>query len=160
MKIPFEGESKILPTNLPEQFKQEFLQDKSPRYIWVALPQPIRQIGHEFLFIVIPVKLTPELVLEQCGSGVLCQTEAEAKESMELLSLQAKEHIVVAQAAGFGIVGKITKSRSFIREISVRYRDGKGGKKEWGAFEREIDKATGEVTVLRRQNAADETEAK
>lgn len=160
MKIPFEGESRLVPTNLPEQFKQELLEAKSSRYIWIALPEPIRQVGHEFLFIVIPVKLTAELALEQCGRGVLCQTEAEAKESVELLTQQTKEPIVVVQSAGFGTVGKITRIRNFVTEISVRYRNGKDGKRQWGASEREIDKATGEVTVLRRQIATDETEAK
>ncbi|MEI9862958.1 MAG: hypothetical protein WDN00_00035 [Limisphaerales bacterium] len=145
-----------MPTNLPETVKQEFLQDSLPRYIWVALPEPIQQIGHDFSFIVLPVKLTLDLALEQCGQGVLCQTEAEMKESMELLSEKAKKPIVLVQSAGFGIVGKITNFRSFITEQSVRYRVGKNGEREWWVLEREIDKATGEVTVLRRQDAANE----
>ena len=126
MKTPFEGQTKLVPTELPEQFKQELLQEKAPRYIWVSLPEPIRQAGCDFSYVVIPVRLTSELALEQCGCGVLCQTEAEAKESLELLMVQAKEPIVALQAAGFGCVGKVTKSRSFINEISVRFRDGKG----------------------------------
>jgi|GEM_PF-2696880 len=159
MKTPFQGQSKVVPADLPEAVKQEFLQSNSPRYIWIALPEPMRQIGHDFSFLVLPVKLTPDLVLEQCGQGVLCQTEAEMKESLELLSQKGKEPIVVVQSAGFGAVGKITNFRSFLTEQSVRYRLRKNGKKEWWALEREIDKATGEVTVLRRQDAANEAEA-
>ena len=159
MKTPLQGQFKLEPTNLPESVKTELLQDNSPRYMWIALSQPVRQIGHEFSFIVLPVKLTPELVFKQCGRGVLCQTEAEAKESMELLSQQDKEHIGVVQAAGFGIVGKIKNWRKLVTEQSVRSRLGQNGEKQWWALEREIDKATGEVTVLRRQDAADEAEA-
>src|ERR1035438_3623224 len=122
MKTPLQGQFKLEPTNLPESVKTELLQDNSPRYMWIALSQPVRQIGHEFSFIVLPVKLTPELVFKQCGRGVLCQTEAEAKESMELLSQQDKEHIGVVQAAGFGIVGKITKLRNLVTEQSARPR--------------------------------------
>jgi hypothetical protein len=159
MKTPLQGQFKFAPTNLPESVKGELIQDKAPRYMRIALSQPVRQIGHEFSFVVLPVKLTPELVFKQCGRGVLCQTEAEAKESVELLSQQDKEHIVLAQAAGFGIVGKITNVRNLVTEQSVRSRLGQNGEKQWWALEREIDKATGEVTVLRRQDAADEAEA-
>jgi hypothetical protein len=91
MKTPLQGQFKLAPTNLPESVKTELLQDNSLRYMWIALSQPVRQIGHEFSFIVLPVKLTPELVFKQCGRGVLRQSEAEAKESVELLSQQDKE---------------------------------------------------------------------
>src|ERR1051325_4761595 len=111
MKTPFQGRVNIEPTNLPEPVKAEFLGDSSPRYFRVALPKPLRQRGHEFSFVVVPVKLTPELIFSQCGKGVLCQTEAEAKESMELLSERDKEPIVVAQWEGCGIVGKVTNIR-------------------------------------------------
>jgi len=159
MKIPLQGEFQLVPTNLLESVKQELLQESSPRYMWVGLPEPIRQIGHDFLFLVLPIKLTPELVFKQCGRGVLCQTEAEAKESMDLLSKRETEHVVVAESAGFGIVGKIKNFRCVITEQSVRSRPGKNGEKQWWALEREIDKATGEVTVLRRHDAVDEAEA-
>jgi hypothetical protein len=159
MKIRLQGQFKVAPTNLPESVKTELLDDSSPRYMWIALPEPVRQIGHEFSFAVLPFKLTPELVFNQCGQGVLCQTEAEAKESVELLSERDKEHIVVAQGAGFGIVGTVKHLRHVITEQSARSRLGKNGEKQWWALEREIDKATGEVTVLRLQNAADEAEA-
>ncbi len=159
MKTPFEGQFKIVPTDLSESVKQEFLQDKSPHYIWVSLPEPIRQGGHDFSFATLPVKLTPELALEQSGRGVLCETEAEAKESMELLIQRDRKPIAVIQSAGFGIVGEITNCRHFTTELSVRYRNGKDGNKQWWVLERDIDKATGEVTVLRRQDAVDEAEA-
>jgi hypothetical protein len=159
MKTPLQGQFELASTNLPESVRTDLLQDNSPRYMWIALSQPVRQIGNEFSFVVLPVKLTPQLVFKQCGRGVLCQTEAEAKESVELLSQQDKEHIVVAQAAGFGIVGKITNLRNLVTEQSARRRLGQNGEKQWWALEREIDKATGEVTVLRRQDAADEGEA-
>lgn len=139
MKTLFQGQFKIVPSNLPDSARQELLQDASPRYMWVALSEPIRQIGHDFLFLVLPVKLTPELVLHQCGQGVLCQTEAEARESMELLSEREKEPIVVVQAAGFGHVGKIKSFRCVITENSVCSRLGKNGRKQWWAWEREIE---------------------
>ena len=158
MKTPFEGQFKIVPTDLPESVKQEFLQDK-PHYIWMSLPEPIRKGGHDFSFATIPVRLTPELAFEQSGQGVLCETEAEAKESMELLTQRNRKPIVVVQSPGFGIVGEITNYRHFTTELSVRYRLGKDGNKEWWVLERDIDKATGEVTVLRRQDATSEAEA-
>ncbi len=160
MKTPFEGQIKLAPNDLPESVKQEFLENESPRYIWMSLPEPVRQAGVEFSFAAIPVKLTPELLFEQAGRGVLCETEAEAKESMELLSQRARKPIVLIQSAGFGIVGEITNCRHFTTELSVRYRTGKDGNKHWWVLERDIDKATGEVTVLRRKDAVDEAEAK
>lgn len=159
MKTPFQGDCKIIPTDLPESFKLELLQASSPRYIWIFLPEPIRQIGHDFLFLVLPIKLTSELELRQCGPGVLCQAEAEMKESLELLANMAQEYIVSFQSAGFGSVGKVKKFRSVITEQSARFRPGKNGKDRWFVLEREIDRATGEVTVLRRQDAANEMEA-
>ena len=71
----------------------------------------------------------------------------------------AQEHIVAFQSAGFGSVGKVKDFRSVITEQSARFRPGKNGKDRWFVLEREIDRATGEVTVLRRQDAANETEA-
>ncbi len=159
LKTPFQGEVSIVPDNLPGSAKQELLEDPSARYIWVGLTKPVRQIGREFLFLVLPVKLDSENVLQQCGRGVLCETELEAKESVELLSQMGREHVGVIETAGFGIVGKIKGVRSVITEQSVRSRPGKNGKKRWFALEREIDKATGEVNVLRRQDAKDQAEA-
>jgi hypothetical protein len=159
MKIPLQGEFRIVPTDLPESVKKELLQDTSPRYIWVALPKGIRQIGRDFPFVVLPIKITPEFAFKQCGLGVLCETEAEAKESMELLSQRTKESLVVVQSPGFGTVGKLANVRHVITEHSVRSRPGKKGKRQWQASEREIDKATGEVNVLRRLDAADEAQA-
>ena len=159
MKLPFPGDFQIVTTNLPEAFRKQLLEDNKPRYVWVSLPQPIRELGCDFPFIVLPIKMTPDSVLKQCGRGVLCQTEAEAKESVELLTERDKEHIVVAEAPGFGVVAKVTNSRSVITEQSVRSRSGGKDKRIWYALEREIDKATGEVAVLRRQDAADEADA-
>jgi hypothetical protein len=159
MKTPFEGEFKIVPTDLPEPLKQEFLQANSPKYIWVALPEPIQQRGHDFSFAVLPVKLTSDLALEQSGRGVLCQTEAEAKESMELLSQREKTPIVLIESAGFGMVGKVSNYRAITTEIGAYSRPVPNGGREWWAWEREIDKATGEIKVLRRQDASSEVEA-
>lgn len=159
MKVPFPGTFQIVTTNLPEEFRKELLEDTKPRYMWVALPEPIREIGCDFYFVVLPVKMVPSFVLKQCGRGVLCQTEAEAKESVKLLTERDKEHIVVAEAAGFGLVAKVTNPRCVITEQSVRNRAGNKGRRIWYALEREIDKATGEVVVLRRQDAGDEADA-
>jgi hypothetical protein len=50
MKTPLQGQFKVAPTNLPESVKGELIQDKAPRYMRIALSQPVRQIGHEFSF--------------------------------------------------------------------------------------------------------------
>jgi hypothetical protein len=159
MKLPFHGTLKYVPTNLPDTVKDELLKDKAPRYMWTALPQPVHRIGRDFPFIVAHMKLSSEFAFESCGNAVLCETEAEAKESMELLSNRAKEPVVFVQWPGSGAVGKITNAREFIHEVSVRCRTAEEGKKEWFAFERDIDRATGEVTVLQRYNAIDEADA-
>src|SRR5258708_14905973 len=160
MKMPFHGEIKIVPNALPEPVKQDLLYGNSRRYIWANLSKPVLQIGHEFSFIVFPLNLTPEGAFEHTGSLVLCQTEAEAKESMEMLSEAGRETLAILQTPGFGGVGKLTNIRHFSTEISVRFRRNADGTAEWWAFERGIDKATGEVTILRPQAAADELEAK
>lgn len=159
MKIPMQGEIRLIPNNLPESSKQELLQDKSPRYLWIALSTPIRQIGHDFPFAVVPMQLSPEIELRQCGRGVLCQTEAEAKESVELLSQRAKQPVVIVQTAGFGSVGRVTNFQCLIREQSVRHRLAIDGQKIWYALERDIDKATGEVKVIRRVETDSEQKA-
>jgi len=145
--------------DLPDAVKEELLNETSPRWTLVTLPQPVQQAGSEFPFAVLPLKLTANSVLKQIGKGVLCETEAEAKESMELLIQRDKKPIVVVQSAGFGIVGEIKNFRSLTTELSVRSRIGEDGNRQWWVLEREIDKATGEVTVLRRQDAANKKEA-
>ena len=127
MKIPLESQFTIIPASLTESIKEELLRSTAPRYTWIALPDPIRLIGHDFAFAVLPLKLTPELALKQTGRGVACQTEAEAKETVELLSQAAKQHIVAFQTAGFGSVGTITHFRHIITEHSARCHNGKQG---------------------------------
>src|ERR1017187_1368367 len=112
MKTPLQGQFRVAPTNLPESVKKELLQDNSPRYMWIALSQPVRQIGHEFSFVVLPVKLTPELVFKQCGRGFLCPVQPEKKENIGMISQQDKEHIGVVRAAGFAVLCKITNHRN------------------------------------------------
>lgn len=147
--------------NWPDSLKETLLKSSreySTNYIWFAAPKPIKQGDQRFAFIVLPVEVTPELELKQCGRGVLCQTEAEAKESMELLSKRDKEHIVAFQAAGFGGVGIITNFKHLIREQAISHSETRG-KRVWLALERNIDKATGEITMIRRQEVANEQEA-
>ena len=159
MKLPFQGSFKYVPTNLPDSVKDELLKDTGPRYMLTTLPQPFHRIGRDFPFVVAPMKLSPELAFESCGKAVLCETEAEAKESMEMLANRAKEPVVYVQWPGAGVVGKITNAREIMHEVSVRCRTAEDGKKEWFAFEREIDRATGEITVLQKHNALDEGDA-
>jgi hypothetical protein len=160
MKTPFHGEFSIIESGVPDSFYQKMTQERSSQFIRIALSEPIRQIGHNFLHIVLRVEIAADRKLKQCGCGVLCQTEEEAMESMELLSSAAKQQICITQAAGVGMVGRATNIRHIIIEHSVQTRLGNLGKREWWALEREIDKATGEVNVKRHKDATNEAEAK
>lgn len=159
MKTPSHLEIKLAPTGLTEATKQQLLHESGRRYMWSSLPEPVLQLGHKFAYVVFPIRFNAEGFFEHNGECVLCQTEPEAKESAELLTEAHGEHIGIMQSAGFGIVGKV-RIRRMTTEHSVRYRQTAEGKRDWSAWEREIDKATGEVKVHRRQDARDEQEAK
>jgi molybdenum-dependent DNA-binding transcriptional regulator ModE len=104
--------------------------------------------------------LTLENQFQQVGRDVvLCQTQAEADESRELLTAAAKEHMGIFQSGNLGLVGFGKNLRSIITEHAARKMTLPGGKKVWMAIEREIDKATGEITVKRKQPARNESEA-
>jgi hypothetical protein len=160
MKVPFDGEFWFASDPLPVQVKEQFTSDIEPRYVWLKLNEPIRQLGHDFSFFVVPVILSRDLGLRQAGRGVLCQSEAEAKESFEILSQIAKKPVVMLQSAGFATVGRITGFRPFVRECSVRTLLEPTGERKWLALDREINKATGEVVVIHRHLTDSELEAK
>ena len=159
MKIPAECEL-VMTSLVSEKDKQMLLRETPPYYISVCLEKPVQLNGHEFTFIVLPVKLTLENQLQQAGRDVvLCQTQAEADESRELLTA-AKGDMCVFQAGNLGGVAFATSLRAIITEHAAGEMSLPGGKKVWMAREREIDKATGKVTVKRKQATGNEAEAR
>ncbi|MDQ6631130.1 MAG: hypothetical protein M3Y82_05160 [Verrucomicrobiota bacterium] len=146
-------------SNLPEATKLELLNDPEPRYIFVNFEKPHRQDGKDFFHVVAPVKLTSGNKLVQAGAGVLCQTEAEVKETLDSLTARNKKHLVTFQVAGIGGVAWLKNLRRITNEIGVLHKILPSGKKLWLAFEREIDKDTLEVEVIRRKETKTEGEA-
>ena len=105
--------------------------------------------------------MTPENQFLQVGRDVvLCQTQAEAQESGELLTAAAKQDMGTIQVGNLGGVAFATKLRCIITEHAAGKMTLPGGKTVWMAIEREIDKATGEVTVKRKQETANVPEAR
>ena len=119
MKAPFKGKFTLNPT--PEQITEAVKQDfgGEVRYIWATLGKPIVQDGQKYGYLVAPCKLVDGLKFEQQGAGVLCQTEAETKETYENLCNRSKKHLVSAQWAGGGIVGWASNLRRFVTEIVI-----------------------------------------
>src|ERR1035438_5168670 len=119
MKAALRGRYEMTVTGLPDETRQVLLKETEPMYWQIRLSSPVRQDGQEFGHFVAPFKSLPDLKLVQTGPGVLCQTEAEAKESFENLRERDKKHLVLMQIAGFGIVGWATNLRRLVNEIGV-----------------------------------------
>ena len=159
MKAALKCRFTLVPDSLPDATKQELLNETEPRYCWVKLTQPIQQEGHDYSYLVVPFKLSAEMKMEQKGAGVLCQTEAEAKETFDNLKERSKKHLVTIQAAGFGTVGWVMSPRRIENEIGVMHKNLPDGKQLWLAFERETDQDTLEVKVIRRKETDTEGDA-
>jgi len=159
MKAASQSRFTLTPTSLPDAIKNELLNEAKPFYCWIQLPEPHSQDGQNYSYIVAPFKLSTEMAMEQNGAGVLCQTEAEAKETFENLRERDKKHLVAVQTAGFGIVGWAKNLRRLVNEIGVKYKNLPDGKKLWLAYERETDQDTLEVKVIRRKETGREEEA-
>lgn len=158
MKAPAEGEIKFEAGQVSEQIKQVLSRESSPCYMSVR--NTVQLNGHEFSFVVLAIKLTPENQFQQVGRDVvLCQTEAEADESRELLTAAAKEHMGVFQAGNLGGVAFASKLRAVNTKFVAKKVASPSGKNNWTAFEVERDQATGEITVKRKQPARNESEA-
>jgi hypothetical protein len=159
MKIPASGKFTFEASDVSEQSKLVLLRESSPCYVRVRFS--VQKDGHEFSFVVLPIKVTPENHLQQIGRDVvLCQTEEEAVESVELLTAAATQDMGTIQVGNLGGVAFATKLRCIITEHAAGKMTLPGGRKVWMAIEREIDKATGEVTVKRQQETANEPEAR
>ena len=154
MKAASKSQFSFTATNVPEAAKRELLQDTGPQWFLITLPQPHNQDGHDFSFVVAPFKFSDEMKAIQNGAGVLCQTEAEAKETFEILKERGKKHLVAVQAPGFGIVGWATNLRRVCNEIGVSLLRGK-----WLAFDREHDLDTLETKIIRRKETETQGEA-
>ena len=160
MKASFRGTYSVAPAqDLPDTVKQEFLTKLEPTHLWIALREPIQQDGNSFSYVVAPFILSHELKFEQKGAGVLCETEAEAKETFANLVERSKKHLIAAQAPGFGMVGWAMNLRRLINEIGVRFKNLPDGTTLWLAYERETDQDTLEVKVLRHKMTNSEEEA-
>jgi hypothetical protein len=158
MKIPAECEL-VMTGSVSEKDKQMLLRETPPYYISVCLEKPVQLNGHEFTFIVLPVKMTLENQFQQDGRDVVvCQTQAEADESRELLTA-AKGDMCVFQAGNLGGVAFATNLRKLNTRFLAKKVTSPGGKKVWMTFELERDEVTGKITVERKQPARNESEA-
>ena len=161
MKTPAQGKITFEASEVSEQVKQVVLRESSPCYLSIPLKKSVQLNGREFSFVVLPIKLTPEKQFQQVGRDVvLCQTQAEADESGELLTAAAKEHIGLFQSGNLGGVAFASKLRVVNTRFVTRQATSPGGKKVWMAFELERDQATGEITVKRKQKAQNEMDAR
>jgi hypothetical protein len=160
MKTPARGKITFEVSEFSEQVKRMLLRESSPCYLSIPLKKSVQVAGHEFSFAVLPIKMTPENQLQQIGRDVvLCQTQAEANESGELLTAAAKQDVGTIQVGNLGGVAFSTNLRCIITEYATVKKTLPGGRRVWMAIERKIDKATGEVTVKRKQETANEPEA-
>lgn len=139
------------PDELTDAIKKEF--GDGSCYLWAKLVRPHRQDRQEFPYLVAPFKITIENKLVQDGAGVLCQTEAETKETIENLVSRSKKHLVSMLWAGGGVVGWTTSFRRYASEIGVMSKTLPNGEDLWVAFEREVDQDTLEVTVIRTKKS-------
>jgi hypothetical protein len=159
VKAPLRGKIKYAPVGLSDEIKERLLKETEPLYWQIALARPMRQEGQDFHWLVVPIKMTPDMKGEQSGAGVLCQTEAEAKETFESLKDRGKKYLVAVQTAGFGIVGWATHPRHTCNEIVIVRRKSADGKKLWVAVDQERDLDTLEAKVLRSKETESEGEA-
>jgi hypothetical protein len=161
MKAALKGEVKVslAPSEPIAESLKDFFGGKV-RYLAGMMPSPHRQDGQDFLFVVVPYKLTEELNLEQSGPGVLCQTKAEADESLENLDKRTRKHLVSVQWPGAGQVGWVSNFRRYVTDILFFPKTVDDGKIIWVAIERETDQDTLEVKILRRKETDSEGEAK
>jgi hypothetical protein len=151
---------KFKPATVSKEMQQALLCKTSPCYISYTLLETITLSGKNFDFAVFQIKLTSKNQLQQIGRDVVfCQTEEEANESGELLTAAAKEDMGIIRTGNIGGVGFVKKTRFIITEHAAGKMTLPNGKKVWMAREAEIDRATGEVTVKRKQQAANESEA-
>lgn len=160
MKVPAEGKIEFWPGQVPEQARQVLARESSPCHISIQLQKPVQLNGLEFSFIVLPIQLTPDNQFQQVGQDVvLCQTQAEADESRELLAAAAKEHMLIIQAGNLGGIAFASRLRVFNTKFVAKQVTKPGGKKVWMTFELERDQATWKITVKRKQKARNQAEA-
>lgn len=155
MRIPYAAGFKMSAIKLTDDVKQQLLAEPEPRLGWVQLNPPHRQDGHDFYWLVAPLKLTSEKELQQRGAGVLCETEPEMKETLDNLIERGKKHLVVVQGAGFGTLGWSTNLRRTRNEIGVIPTR----EKMWLAFDREVDLDTLETKIIQRKETDSQGEA-
>ena len=145
--------------NLTDEEKQSWLSATAPRYVMCQHDPPLIQDGKKFSHSVVPYKLTPTMLFEQVGHGVLCQTEAEANETYDSLIRRNQKHLVVVQQPGYGTVGWVKNFRRKRNEIGTLLKNLPDGKQRWVAFEREMDVDTLGVQVTRREEFTTQEEA-
>lgn len=162
MKIPATGQFKFVALDLSESTKAELLKSDSTSYVGCPLNEPLNVGGNTYSFVVGKFKMTPKHEFEQMENEVvLCQTEEEMKESVQLLSEAAAEVMVAMQCGNIGTVAFAQPGvRCIIPGFSVGQKTLPDGKKVWVVAELEMDKATGKKTLKRKQELENEQEAR
>jgi hypothetical protein len=125
----------------------------------VPLEKPIEQGGEKFRFLVAPFSRITETTFLQVGPGVLCQTKAEADETLAAMAESQRKHFDVFQLPTFGGIAIINNLRPFESWFDPFWLTSADGKKEWFAVERKRYTVTLEVVEIRRQQVPTEKAA-
>jgi hypothetical protein len=162
MKIPAKGQFKFSVLDMPESARAELLKNDSTSYAGCPVSESINLGGNTYPFVVGKFKMTPKHEFEQVGDDVvLCETEAEMKESVQLLSEMTREVMVAMQCGNIGLVAFVQPGgRCIIPGFTVGQKTLPDGKKVWVVAELEMDKATGAKTLKRKKEVDDEQEAR
>lgn len=160
MKTPFKGDINKVSPNLPDSAKQRISTDGGPRYCYIRFNKPIQQDGHGFSFLVLGLTVERKEGLKLCGPAVLCQTESEAIESQQLLSLVVSGDMGLIRSGNLACPVFLKRGARFlVVEQACECKTLPGGKKTWRAIERTINRATGEVKVERKKEGVSKKEA-
>jgi hypothetical protein len=154
MKAPFRGRAAFSTAAPLAQSNY-----REPCYDIHTLDPRFKQDGVAFRYIVVRLQLNSEGKLEPVGAGVLCQTQAEADESLANLKARSKRDIGIVQVPGFGSVGTVSNHRRTIAEFKPICRTYPNRKKVWLAREIEIDQDTLAEKVIRESEAPSKDKA-
>lgn len=115
---------KVKEHTIPILFKRSELSeriDKNECVLSFKLPFSVEHNGGFFPFVVIPIKITAALELEQTGDAILCFDESHATEVRKEITLKNKNPIVVLMSWKDGFqLGTLENYKSFGRVLEIR----------------------------------------
>src|ERR1022692_2688098 len=95
--------------------------EKNECVISFRLNEPIQHEGENCLFVVFPIRITPELNLEQTGEGILCVDEDRANEVRNGIALKNQNipPVVLASWSGGFTLGTMSNIQKFRRCLEL-----------------------------------------